>query len=236
MNPFKSSVVDNDEESASVRTCPSKNESFSSGAGLVRRSRADERTISLVGAACDEWLARRIPVKPLPRKLMLIMKLPGWMRNFRITKTGCWEWQGFRDNGYPIYGQLRVHREMLRKVRGELPEYLFACHHCDNPPCINPAHLFAGTHQDNMIDCAKKGRHWKMVMSVRRIQAGIPIVNRRADEKKARKAIECARVASLRTTAFALRETGMTQAEIAKRMGFCQPHVARMLKKGRPCG
>lgn len=45
-------------------------------------------------------------------------------------------------------------------TNGEIPSGMHVCHRCDNPPCVNPGHLFLGTVRDNAIDKSAKGRHW----------------------------------------------------------------------------
>lgn len=79
-----------------------------------------------------------------------------------LVKDGCWEWTGSRSRGYgqmKLNGRIqRAHRAAYAFFVGEIPASLFVLHHCDNPSCVKPSHLFLGTQADNMQDAVRKGR------------------------------------------------------------------------------
>lgn len=81
------------------------------------------------------------------------------------NEDDCWSWSAAISNkGYGVLGEDRTgitipaSRVSWMLHFGEIPEGLHVCHHCDNPPCCNPKHLFVGTRSDNMQDCKAKGR------------------------------------------------------------------------------
>jgi DNA-binding XRE family transcriptional regulator len=79
-----------------------------------------------------------------------------------VLKTRCWIWLGsISSNGYGQFWlngkAVRVHRVVWFLTHSEWPK-AHCLHHCDNPPCCNPAHLFEGTVQDNHADMVRKGR------------------------------------------------------------------------------
>jgi hypothetical protein len=76
--------------------------------------------------------------------------------------TGCWFWMGVLNKGYgmtSLPGKVcSAHRMIYKLLIGKIPKYIFACHSCDNPSCVNPFHVFLGTQSDNMTDMKLKGR------------------------------------------------------------------------------
>ena len=73
--------------------------------------------------------------------------------------SGCWLWVGvLRGRGYGNYLRRYAHRVSWTIHNGEIPDGLLVCHKCDTPACVNPNHLFIGTHSDNLKDCFQKSR------------------------------------------------------------------------------
>lgn len=89
-----------------------------------------------------------------------------WAFVDRGAPDDCWEWLGYRHHstgGYGLYHDaagrtVRAHRYALGLVGEPLLRGQYACHHCDNPPCVNPSHLFVGAPKDNAHDMLAKGR------------------------------------------------------------------------------
>lgn len=107
------------------------------------------------------------PIPPSPTRKEI---LRFWSRVDKTPGLGpkgdCWEWRRVTDKGgYGRYslGTTRKYRQVSASrlsyflTFGVWPE-LLVCHHCDNPRCVNPSHLFEGTSQDNATDMVLKGR------------------------------------------------------------------------------
>lgn len=88
-----------------------------------------------------------------------------------VESNGCLLWLASCDTGG--YGTIKHQGKNAKASRiayqfayGDFDQSLFVLHHCDNPPCVNPLHLFLGTHQDNATDKVEKGRQSKGVRSI----------------------------------------------------------------------
>jgi hypothetical protein len=90
-----------------------------------------------------------------------------WGKIIKTENGQCWKWSGSTNVwGYGRIGcgrrgrakHIPAHRLSWQIHYGVIPKGLKVCHHCDNPPCCNPAHLFLGTQGDNVRDCRRKGR------------------------------------------------------------------------------
>lgn len=144
----------------------------------------------------------------------------------KVTKTEtCWTWSAKKDkNGYGRFSpsgetsQLPAHRFSWELHNGPIPEGLLVCHHCDNPECTNPSHLFLGTPQDNMTDKVLKGR-WKG-NHPRRVSVTKPRTPRigKSLEGSIEEIIE-------------KRKSGKTLSEIATSFGCDKGVIRRMLEK-----
>lgn len=90
----------------------------------------------------------------------------------------CWLWTGRTSpKGYGQFNHLRrdveAHRVSCRLAYGAIPDGMLACHHCDNPSCVNPAHLFIGTHKQNSGDMVRRSRCGAAELHARGEQNGL---------------------------------------------------------------
>lgn len=103
------------------------------------------------------------------------------------SPDSCWEWNAAKHkSGYGEFrwndNFYRAHRVSYEVHKGEIPQKKHVCHTCDNPPCVNPSHLFLGSDKDNLLDMAKKGRHGGTVLNPDKVRVirdmlrlGVPV-------------------------------------------------------------
>lgn len=129
----------------------------------------------------------------------------------------CWEWTAAKyRGGYGHFRRLidgkwkmaKAHRYAYEAFKGPLEAFLQVCHTCDNPSCVNPSHLFAGTAKENSDDKIKKGRF---------------IPGRNHKHKWLTQEI----VDSMRQD----YENGMTQIEIVNKYGYSRTQVCRVVNR-----
>jgi hypothetical protein len=113
-----------------------------------------------------------------------------WKKVQKCSPDECWNWFGAKKEfGYGIIRYeksiVRAHRVSYEMTYGKIPDGMYVLHRCDNPPCVNPAHLFLGTHQDNMNDMCDKGRIARKLT----IEKAREIKQLLAEESMSRKAI-----------------------------------------------
>ena len=147
-----------------------------------------------------------------------------WAKVERSGREACWLWQAARLGGNHRggqYGQFAVtvapgrqkhlyaHRVAWALSHGSLPEGMSVLHRCDVSLCVNPNHLFLGTHTDNMQDASRKGR-----LSVPRLSA------RKVTDDQ---------IAEI----FALRAEGWRQVRIAERFSVTESFISSVLRGRR---
>lgn len=161
------------------------------------------------------WVKRGQPTDPLRRSYhQLPEEVRFWKHVDQRGADECWPWQRAKSaHGYGVFrlssGKNITASRYAAKVAGILSDGdgLHACHHCDNPACCNPRHLFAGTPADNCADKLAKGRGAK----------GARIHNARLTE----------------SDVLEIRASICPEKELAKRFGISRSHVADIRHKRR---
>ncbi len=138
-------------------------------------------------------------------------------------QSRCWPWTAGRfTSGYGQFRmgrvKVRAHRAMWSMIYGEIPEGFLVCHHCDNPLCVRPSHLFLGTSEDNARERDEKGRGLR---GRKRPEAGSP------GERNPAAILTETEVRSIRRR----RSKGATYAELAERHGVALSTIAAIVQR-----
>jgi hypothetical protein len=161
--------------------------------------------------------ARKTKPHSTPDRFWAQLNKQGPVPAHRPDLGPCWVWTGdLTDSGYGTLTyqckRWRAHRLAYTLTNGALPPTMQVCHHCDNPPCCNPAHLYPGTHTDNMRDRTARGRY--------RVNGGGAAVGQR--HWSAKLTDEDIRVIRTRYAAGAV-----TQRQLAADYGVAQSQIMR---------
>jgi len=147
------------------------------------------------------------------------------------NEDGCWEWIAGK-NGTMGYGsfsfegrQYQAHRWIYEQLNGKQAVGIEVCHHCDNPKCVRPDHLFVGTKSDNMLDCASKGRNAMQRNPQRsRLREGQHLWQAKG-ERQGHAKLTQEMVLSIRGMA----QSGVRVAAIAEQYGVHPAHIRKLV-------
>lgn len=166
---------------------------------------------------------RRGAIKGQPRRFVYghaKRKVAPELRFWDKVKIGqpdeCWEWQASKyRNGYGVFNAPPItrlaHRFAYHTTYGLIPRGMVICHHCDNPACCNPAHLFLGTSHDNAQDCIVKGRAKR---------------GDRRGERSGRAVVTADQVPLIRNEALA----GLSHRTLARKYGLSKTQIGRIVR------
>lgn len=130
---------------------------------------------------------------------------------------GCWIWKAYKNKwGYGVFTANRksvlAHRYSWSIHNKEIPDGLCILHHCDTPACVNPSHLFLGTHKDNSLDRDSKGRGYE-----------------RSGSKNGRAKLTTEQINEIRRSYKKGVAGEFSQSGLARKYGVNQTHISRIV-------